>query len=276
MKNPKQSHTFSAPMPTSLPSQENAKNSEAFKRAKTDMEAVFLECTHLECNEKLDDATVKQIETRLQAITERLDQQIANDIATIQADNAIRPQLVWKKIVAFLLLLAFIGIPLEFTVGESFVFSYSNAYKALLPTLYALTLPTFAILLFRLEKEQQALSSSFPTRAVRLLIVFPMVVVLSSSLVVLSPFGWSALGGWAIGSDAPPRQARVLSVGLERPRVGKCDQKALLDLDGIQTNICIEGRVVGPALKSGNTISVRGRSSFLGLFIEEIRVTASL
>ena len=164
-------------------------------------------------------------------------------------------------------------MPLEFTVGESFVFSYSNAYKSVVPTLFALTLPAFAILWFRLEKQQRALSYRSPTWAVRWLIVFPLVVALSSSLVVLSTFGWSALGGWAIGSESQPQKAKVLSVGPERTRAGKCDQKAMLDIDGIQTNICIEGKVVGPALKAGNTVSVRGRNSFLGLFIEEIRVT---
>lgn len=256
----------------SLPSNEGTRTSEALERAKVDMESVFHEGADLERRGKLDEAAANRIELRLQAITDRLDQQVANDIAAIRVSSATHPKSARKKIVAVLLLLAFIGMPLEFTVGETFVFSYSNAYKALLPTLYALTLPAFAIFWFRLEKEQHTLSYRYPTWVVRWLAVFPLIVLLSSSLVVLSPFGWSALGGWAIGSEAPPRQAKVLSVGAERTRMGKCDQTAILDLDGIQTNICIEGRVVGPALKSGDAISVRGRSSFLGLFIEEIRV----
>jgi hypothetical protein len=273
MSNLKQSRTFSAPMHTNLPSNENAKTSDAFERAKSDMEAVFQEGSQLESDGKLDEQAAKRIESKLQTISDRLDQQVANDIAAIRPGSAIQPQSAWKKIVAFLFLLAFIGMPLEFTVGESFVFSYSNGYKSAIPTLFALTLPAFAILWFRLEKQQLALSYRSPTWAVRWLIVFPLVVVLSSSLVVLSPFGWSALGGWAIGSEAQPQLAKVLSVGPERARAGKCDQKAMLDIDGIQTNICIEGKVVGPALKTGNTVSVRGRSSFLGLFIEEVRVT---
>ena len=275
MSNLKQSHTFSALMPTSPPCNENARTSEAFERAKADMEAVFQEGTRLEREGKLDEGAAKRIESQLQAISDQLDQQVASEIAAIRADSAIRPQSTWKKFVAFLLLLAFIGMPLEFTVGESFVFSYSSGYKSVMPTLFALTLPAFAVLWFRLEKQQRALSCRSPTWAVRWLIVFPLVVVLSSSLVVLSPLGWSALGGWAIGTEAQPRLARVISVGQERARAGKCDQKAVLDIDGIQTNICIEGKVVGPALKAGNTVSVRGRSSFLGLFIEEVRVTQS-
>lgn len=262
-------------MPGSLSSNENARASEAFERAKADTEAIFHEGTQLEHHGKLDEAAKKRIETQLRAISERLDRQVADDLANIRASSAIRPQPIWKKVAAIVLLLAFIGMPLEFTVGESFVFSYSNAYKSVLPTLFALTLPAFAILWFRLEKQQHALSYRYPTWAVRWLIVFPLIVMLSTTVLVLSPFGWSALGGWAIGTDAPPRQARVLSVDPERVRAGKCDQKAMLDFNGLQTNICIEGRVVGPALKAGDDVSVRGRNSFLGLFIEEIRVVQS-
>lgn len=275
MSDLKQSHSFSAAMPTSLPGNENARVSEAFERAKADMETVFHEGTQLERQGKLDEEAAKRIEAKLQAISERLDRQVAKDIADIRASSAIQPQSAWKKIVAFLLLAAFIGMPLEFTIGENFVFSYSDEYKSMLPTLFALALPAFAILWFRLEKQQRALSYRSPTWAVRWIIVFPLVVVLSSSLVVLSPFGWAALGGWAVGREASPRQAKVLSVGPERARMGKCDQKAMLDIGGVQANICIEGRVIGPSLKAGNTISVRGRSSFFGLFIEEIRVTQS-
>lgn len=239
------------------------------------METVFHEGAQLEREGKLNEGAAKRIESQLQTISDRLDQQVANDIAAIREGSVVRPQSARKKIVAFLLLLAFIGMPLEFTVGESFVFSYSNAYKSVMPMLFALTVPAFAILWFRLEKQQRALSFRSPTWAVRWLMVFPLVVLLSSSLVVLSPFGWSALGGWAIGSEAQFLLAKVISVGPERTRAGKCDQKVVLDLDGIQTNICIEGKVVGPALKAGNTVSVRGRSSFLGLYVEEVRVTQS-
>lgn len=275
MSDLKQSRTFSAQMSASLQSNESARTSEAFERAKADMEAIFHEGTQLERQGELDEAAEKRIEAQLQAISERLDRQVADDLATIRAGDATRPQPVWKKVVAIVFLLAFIGMPLEFTVGESFLFSYSNSYKSVLPTLFALTLPAFAILWFRQEKQQHALSYRYPTWTVRWLIVFPLIVVLSSALLVLSPFGWSALVGWAIGTDAPPQQAKVLSVDPERVRAGKCDQKAMLDFNGLQASICIEGRVVGPALKAGNNVSVRGRSSFLGIFIEEIRVVQS-
>jgi len=236
------------------------------------MEAVFHESTHLEQQGNLDEAAERRIEAQLKAISDRLDRQLADDLAEIRGEDATGRVSYWKKIAAIVFLLAFIGMALEVTVGESFVFFYSNAYKSSLPTLFALTLPAFAIFWFRLEKQQHALSGRYPTWTVRWLVMFPVVVLLSSTMLVLSPFGWSALGGWVFGSDAPPLQAKVLTVEEERFRSGKCDQKAKLDFNGTQTNICIEGRIAGPAPKVGDTVSVKGRRSFLGLFIDEIHV----
>lgn len=245
---------------------------QAFERAKEDMEAIFQEGMQLERQGQLNDESAKMIEAKLQAISKRLDRTVSDELSKIRAINTIPPVPRWKKSVAVLLLLAFVGLPLEFTVGESFVFLYSNDYKSALPIIFALTLPVFAVLWFRLEKQQRALSHRYPTWAVRWLIVYPLMILLSSSLVALSPFGWSALAGWAIGTQAPPQQAKILSVDSPRPRAGKCDQKAVLDINGVQTNICLEGRVVGPVPKVGDLVSLQGRSSFLGLYIEEIRV----
>lgn len=245
---------------------------QAFECAKKDIKAIFQEGMQLERQGQLGDEAAIQIEAKLQATSKHLDRTVSDELSKIGTGSTMPPAPHWKKFFAVLFLLAFAGLPLEFTLGESFVFFYSNVYKSALPTLFTLTLPVFAILWFRLEKRQRALSYRYPTWAVRWLVVYPSIVLLSSSLVVLSPFGWSALAGWAIGTQAPPQQAKVLSVDSVRPKAGKCDQKAMLDIDGVQTNICLEGRVVGPIPKVGDRVSLQGRSSLLGLFVEEIRV----
>jgi hypothetical protein len=95
---------------------------------------------------------------------------------------------------------------------------------------------------------------------------------MSCALVIFSPFGWSALAGWAIGAPSTPTDARVLSVAPYHRQAGKCDQKAKLAINDIDANICLEGRVAGPMPKAGDIVSVVGRISPLGLYIEEIRV----
>jgi len=106
------------------------------------------------------------------------------------------------------------------------------------------------------------------------LLMFPLIVVMSSAIVIYSPYGWSALAGWAIGTASAQKTAKVLSVEpMREPRkVGKCDQKAKFRIDAIEANICIEGLVVGPTPKPGDSVTVAGRNSPFGFFIEEVRV----
>lgn len=244
----------------------------AFDRAKADMESVFQEGTELELTGKFDQHTAKNIEARLQAISERLDKDVANIIDEIRASASTRPKPTTQiKVAAIFFLLASIGLPLEFTLGESFVFAYTNAYKSLLPLIFFVTLPMFALLWFHLERTQHALSSRSPTWGVRWLLVFPLIVVFSASIVAFSPFGWSALAGWAFGSTSESTEAKVISVGDIRSRVGKCDQKASIDIDQAKVSICLEDRVLGATPKPGDTVIILGRRSPLGLFIEEIR-----
>jgi hypothetical protein len=268
-------HRSSATLPSSpsaRPRGTASNTREAFADAEAEMASVLHEGKQLESRGELDEAARQRIEARLQAVSERLDREVADQLSAIRAATTPRPAPAWQKIIGAFALLAVVGVVLEFTLGESFVFSFGAAYKAALPTLFTLTLPAFAFLWFELERKQQALSASSPTWAVRWLFVYPLMVLISSSVFIFSPFGWSALAGWAVGRDAQPQLAKVVSVGRMQQRVGRCDQKAVLKIEGNEANICIEGRVAGPALQAGDRVIVRGQSSFLGMFVEEIRV----
>jgi hypothetical protein len=246
-----------------------------FAHASAEMEAVFQEGSELERQGKLDAEATRRIEARLQSISDRLDKNVAEDIAEIQAQHPTTPRAgLWQKIALGLMLLAFISVPLEFTVGESFIFSYTNTYRSAVPLLFAVLLPAFAIMWFRLERKQHNLAHRYPTWLVRWMLMFPLIVVMSSAMVIFSPFGWSALAGWAIGTPSAQKTAKVLSVEPMREprRIGKCDQKAKINIDEIDASICIEGRVVGPTPKVGDSIAVTGKISLFGFFIEEIRV----
>ena len=246
-----------------------------FAHASAEMKAVFEEGSELERQGKLDEEATKRTETRLQSISNRLDKKVAESIAEIKVQHPTTPRAgPWQKVAVGLMLLAFVSVPLEFTVGENFVFSFTNTYRAAVPLLFAVLLPAFAIMWFRLERKQHTLAYQYPTWLVRWLLMFPLIVVMPSAMVIYSPFGWAALAGWAIGTPSAQKTARVLSVEPMREprRIGKCDQKAKINLDEIDTNVCIEGRVVGLMPKVGDSIAVTGRISFFGFFIEEIRV----
>lgn len=104
--------------------------------------------------------------------------------------------------------------------------------------------------------------------------MFPVTVVVAPALVILSPLGWSALAGWAIGIPSAQKSAKVLSVEPIRlsTTFDESGQKAKIEIDEVRVNICTDGRVIGPAPKVGDSIAVTGRISVFGFFIEEIRV----
>lgn len=245
-----------------------------FELAKAEMETIFQEGEKLERQGLLDADAKQRIEARLQSISDRIDQHASETIAKINLSHSVRQPIgLWQKVAAILILLGLVAVPLEFTVGETFVFSYTNAYSAALPFLFAVTLPMYAVWFFLLERRQRLLTYQYPTWAVRWLVMFPLLVVLSSTAVLFSPFGWSALFGWVIGTQSPPIEAKVLSIEPRREtkKIGMCNQKAKLAISDIHANICVESLMFGPVPKAGDTITLHGRSSILGIFIEQIR-----
>lgn len=268
-------HDCQARLPDKPLDDVNANVNAAFAHASSEMEAVFREGSELERQGKLDADATKRIEARLQSISDCLDKTVADGIAEIKAQHPTNPRPgPWQKAAVVLALFAFLGVLLELTLGESFVFSYTNTYVAAVPSLFAVLLPAFAIMWFRLERKQHSLAYRYPTWLVRWLLMFPLLVVMSSAMVIFSPFGWSALAGWAIGIPSAPKAAKVLSVEAMREprRILHCDQKARINIEGIDANICIEGRVIGHTPKAGESIAIAGRSSRFGFVIEEIRV----
>jgi hypothetical protein len=264
-----------ASRPDNLLNDVEANVTASFSRASAEMEAVFHEGLELERQGKLDADATRRIEARLQSISDKLDKTAADHIADIKAQLPTRPHFgIWQKIAVAFFFFALVSVPLEFTLGERFVFSAANTYRAAVPLLFAVLVPAFAIFWFRLERKQHNLAFRYPTWLVRWLLMFPLIVVTSAAMVIFSPFGWSALAGWAIGTPSAQKTAKVLSVEPMREprRVGKCDQKANFRIDEIQANICIEGLVVGPTPKPGDSITVVGRNSPFGFFIEEVRV----
>lgn len=243
-----------------------------FARAEADMAKVFQRGIQLERQGRLDEGAKTQINAQLQDISDLLRQQVAQKFSSAPAMRRQRREPWWKMYVASLLLLALAGGVLEIVMGTYFVPSFGRAYQSVFPMLLALAVPIFGFLLFRIERQQNTLAGRFPSWGVRWIFVFPAMVLACSFLVLLSPYGWSALAGWMVGADAPAQQAKVLSVEVAKPKFGKCDQHAAMAIDGTSARICIEGRSVGGLPKAGDTVSVRGRSSFLGLFVEEVRV----
>lgn len=250
-----------------------SKTRDAFVKANSEMEAVFQEGMKLESQGSLDAATTARIEARLQAISTKLDKDLADQVSQINTRYAVpKPWLLPKPFrVPFVAVLVFLigGSLLEITVGAGFIFSGGTGYSHAMPWLFGVLIPVFALGWFLLERVNHNLRARYPTWLVRWLIVFPLVVALTATMAVVSPLGWAALLGWITGS--PSRvEVSVISVDAPSRRSSGCDHYAHLEFDGTTARICLEGRLAGPAPHAGERVAVAGRVSRLGLLIDRI------
>lgn len=238
---------------------------DAFERAQAELDAIAEEAARLETEGKLDKAADRRINAELQSAFARLDQAAADrlrELRTPPKQAASTP----NKFLAALILLGAAGALLELFLGDRFVFFFRDAHKSALPILIALMLPACAFLALRMEK-RGLLTKRLQTKKN----AFALFFLFFSAMLIFSPPGWSAAVAWAIGVPVQAQAATILS----GPPYGKsrhCNREAVIDLDGIRSKVCLRGQINGPLPEIGDKISLYGRRSFLGFFIEKIRV----
>lgn len=273
MKRGAPSPTAPAPESIGAPDNMDSEMRKPFAKANSEMEAVFHEGMTLESQGKLDAVASARIEARLQEISTRLDKDLAEQISQVDARAAPKRWLLPKPLrVPAMAALVFLcaGTLLEVTVGRGFIFSASNGYRAAMPWLFGVLIPVFAVGWFLLERAHHDLRTRYPTWLVRWLVMFPLIVVLSAAMVVVSPLGWAALLGRTIGSSSDRVEVSVISIDPPSRSSRGCVQHARLEFEGARARICLEGRLSGPAPQAGERVSVTGRISRLGLFIDRI------
>lgn len=239
------------------------------------MNAIVADALALERQGKLDEAALAEIDERVQEEFRQLEETQAKAVAAYEANRFVpKPAVLPKRFYApvwGLLIFVFVGPVLEITIGNGFIFSYANDYRAALPWIFWILVPIFGIGFFIQEKKKRVLSARYPTWVVRWLIMFPIMVALGAGGVIMSPLGWFALAGWATGTGSSHLDAKVLSIGSLRPGSRGCDQQARLKVLNNEADICLEGRISGPAPKQGDTLAIVGRVSGLGVYIEKLQ-----
>jgi hypothetical protein len=246
--------------------------------ARSELEEVFQEGSELESQGKLDDAAVERMEERLRAVSARMDKELAEQLEEIKAH---RPEPFSKRLVeqfplpkplAWLLLATlicgFIGVILEVTIGDSFIFSHANGYREARPLMMFILIPVFALLWFPIMRTSQYAQQRYPTGVIRWGIMFPLMTVGLSAMVYAAPLGWFALCGWAVGEPSSISEARVLSI---RTYSKGCKLKAKVEVHGNRADVCLGGRITGRMPVEGESITVTGKNSLLGVYIDEIR-----
>ena len=240
----------------------------------SNLERLLSEALALDRQGKLDQAALATFESHIQKEFDQDSQKTAQLLARLEQPSGLatpQPLRGWR-LTAVLVALIFVlaGAPLELNLGSGFVFALASEYRAAAPWVFLALLPLFTVFFVRAEKRRRHLRMPYPTWWVRSLLVFPLVIAVASAAVVVAPLGWAALVGWVVGTTAE-LQARVVTVGSLSKGSRGCDQKGELLVNGATAAVCFEGRLVGPAPTAGETVVVNGRTSRIGVFVNEIQ-----
>lgn len=239
------------------------------------MNAIVADALELERQGKLDEAALAEIDARVREDFKQLEETQAKAFEAYEANRLVPKRAVLPKrfhaIAWVLFIFVFFGPILEATIGQGFIFSYANGYRAAFPWIFWILVPILGIVFFIREKADRILAARYPTSAVRWL-MFPILIAVGSGFIAMSPLGWFALAGWAAGTESNRLEAKVLSVGSLQPGSRSCDQQARLKVLNNEADICLEGRVSGPSPKQGDTLAIIGRVSGLGVYIEKLQL----
>lgn len=223
-----------------------------------------------------------RIEARLLAIGEAQVREMALPKASPKR-GAPRPPSASRKVFAPMVLprpvqwaaLAFAGWAVLGTVGAlsplglRFIWFGAADYLSMVWALAAVLLPVFAAFWFWTIRGAQAIQPDRMTWVGRWLGMFPGCVVLTTAMVLLAPWGWSAIGGWALG--APTRvQVRVVSFRVPDYYRG-CHLRAAFEFQGATSpDACVDGRFKGDMPPVGSSVAVYGKRSRWGLTVDSI------
>lgn len=241
----------------------------------SEIDTIYREEEELRHNGASDDVVIVHLEKRMQDFTARLDKEHAERLAEIKAKHAHSNGAVVPKryripaIIAMLIIIT--GDILEMTIGKRFVFSAADQYRAMIPWLLVILVPAFAWMWFNLEHASHSIADRYPAWWVRWLLAFPLIVALSSAIVAIFPLGWFALYGFLYGIPDGDIEAKMLAVSPHHPNSRGCNQNADIIINGNSARICLAQALSGSAPAAGEAVTVTGRVSGVGVFIDELR-----
>lgn len=262
-----------------LPRQVGTGADGAIDRLGPEVAAVLREGMALERKGNLDAEATARIEARLEAILQA--QMRAAQVALeapspverkaavdgVDRMRRVRSVALWIPFGVFVAVLA--GLVLEMTIGQGFIWFGGATYEPLALKLFLALLPVFAVLIYRPERSTHSLRGRYLTLLARWLVMYPFAVLASAGLVAFAPWGWAAAMGWVVGTSSRI-EVHVVSVDAPSPRSRGCDQYAQLEFKGAMASICLEGRLGKQAPAAGDTVTVSGRVSRLGLYVEKL------
>ncbi|MBB6562252.1 hypothetical protein HNP48_004961 [Acidovorax soli] len=154
-------------------------------------------------------------------------------------------------------------------LGRRFIWFGSADYLSMVWALAAFLLPVFAVFWFWTMRRAQAIQSDGMTWTKRWLGVFPGCVALTTAMVLVAPWGWSAMLCWALGT---PTRVQVRVVSFKVPEYYRgCHLRAAFEFQGVTSpDACVDGRFKGDMPPVGSAATVYGKLSRWGLMVNSI------
>lgn len=246
----------------------------------SELEVIVRDVEALDRQGKLDDAAIADIEIRVAAELERQNQADLQRISAIKAGHDSPLRLLPKSyrvtfglgIVFLFIGFLFIGMMLEITLGEGFIFIFANEYRAIGFWIFLISLPLVTTGLFWLDKNGVPINQKSITKWLFWPIIFPLMIGFLAAMIIVAPLGWLALGGWAFGTESE-EIGIITAVGVKHRSARGCHQYATLQIGQTAAEICLDKRLEGgTSLRPGDQVTINGRISLLGTYVEKIQL----
>jgi hypothetical protein len=169
-----------------------------------------------------------------------------------------------------LFLLAAGGLASEHVLGGHFMPAFTDEYDAA-PSLWLVLALLFAVAGVQIDRGFGLVLGPAPWRPSRRL---PVIVALAAALAGLTaaaPAGWAALAVRLTGSSPGPMWATVLSIQPPEATQPGCRIDVALQVRGITSDMCLDGRFSGPLPAAGSRVRVTGQVSVLGICVERVQ-----
>jgi hypothetical protein len=240
----------------------------------SEMRAIYRESEDLRRTGVSEDAAIARLEERLQQLSSRLDKNLAEKLAVVRLGQARASDFAvpMKSCYLYVFVMAVVvsGCILESSLGKVFVFSAASKYRAMAQWFVLFLAPVFAWMWFRLGRANHFFASRYPTWWVRWLVVYPLLIVLSSGMVVISPLGWLSVYGRYMGKPVEGIEARILALDAYHSNSRGCRQFADISIGNNSARVCLADVLSGRIPAVGEYVFLAGRVSNAGVFIDKV------
>lgn len=175
----------------------------------------------------------------------------------------------WSRFFFTAVGLLFVGGFITIASFHRFFYFHSAEYSNVGPWIFAFCLPLFAALFLR-PKVREDLRARYPTRWVRALFMYPILVVFAAGTMAAGPLGWVIAMTWLNGESVSAMPGKIRSVSQYNPHTRGCDQNGVLQTHSFEMSTCLEGLVEHLPITAGQSVLISGRKSEFGFLVQKV------